>query len=70
MAAQDELSVEAMLRGVAYLIGAAGIERLRIIGGELPVSPKSEAFVRGVSQVGLADISLTTNGQLLARKLP
>jgi cyclic pyranopterin phosphate synthase len=70
VAAQDELSAEAMLRGVAYLIEAAGIERLRITGGEPLVSPKLEAFLRGVSQLGLADISLTTNGQLLARKLP
>lgn len=70
VAAQDELSAEAMLRGVAYLIEAAGIERLRITGGEPLVSPKLEHFLRGVSQLGLADISLTSNGQLLARKLP
>lgn len=70
IAAQDELSAEAMLRGVAYLIEAAGIERLRITGGEPLVSPKLDVFLRGVSQLGLADISLTSNGQLLARKLP
>jgi cyclic pyranopterin phosphate synthase len=70
VAAQDELSAEAMLRGVAYLIEAAGIERLRITGGEPLVSPKLEHFLRGVSQLGLTDISLTSNGQLLARKLP
>lgn len=70
VAAQDELSAEAMLRGVAYLIEAAGIEQLRVTGGEPLVSPKLEAFLRGVSQLGLADISLTTNAQLLTRKLP
>ncbi|TWC39022.1 cyclic pyranopterin phosphate synthase [Pseudomonas sp. SJZ079] len=70
VAAQDELSAEAMVRGVAYLIEAAGIERLRITGGEPLVSPKLDMLLRGVSQLGLADISLTTNGQLLARKLP
>lgn len=69
VAAQDELSAEAMLRGVAYLIEAAGIERLRITGGEPLVSPKLDSFLRGVSQLGLTDISLTSNGQLLARKL-
>ena len=42
VAAQDELSAEAMARGVAYLIEAAGIERLRITGGEPLVSPKLE----------------------------
>ncbi len=70
VAAQDELSADAMLRGVAYLIEAAGIERVRITGGEPLVSPKLEAFLRGVSQLGLADISLTSNAQLLTRKLP
>lgn len=70
VAAQDELSAEAMVRGVAYLIEAAGIERLRITGGEPLVSPKLEHFLRGVSRLGLQDISLTSNGQLLSRKLP
>lgn len=70
VAAQDELSAEAMARGVAYLIEAAGIERLRITGGEPLVSPKLETFMREVSGLGLEDISLTTNGQLLTRKLP
>ncbi|WP_068826630.1 GTP 3',8-cyclase MoaA [Pseudomonas sp. BMS12] len=70
VAAQDELSAAAMVRGVAYLIEAAGIERLRITGGEPLVSPKLDHFLREVSQLGLADISLTSNGQLLSRKLP
>ena len=70
VAAQDELSAEAMVRGVAYLIEAAGIERLRITGGEPLVSPKLDLFLREVSQLGLGDISLTSNGQLLSRKLP
>ncbi|WP_296126343.1 radical SAM protein [Pseudomonas sp. Ga0074129] len=70
VAAQNELSADAMLRGVAYLIEAAGIERLRITGGEPLVSPKFDTLLRGVSQLGLADISLTSNGQLLTRKLP
>ncbi|MGH8351925.1 MAG: GTP 3',8-cyclase MoaA [Pseudomonas sp.] len=70
VAAQDELSAESLVRGVAYLIEAAGIERLRVTGGEPLVSPKLEVFLREVSQLGLEDISLTTNGQLLTRKLP
>ncbi|PTQ69514.1 GTP 3',8-cyclase MoaA [Pseudomonas sp. GV071] len=70
VAAQDELSAEAMVRGVAYLIEAAGIEQLRITGGEPLVSPKLDALLQGVSTLGLRDISLTTNGQLLAKKLP
>ena len=70
VAAQDELSAEAMVRGVAYLIEAAGIERLRITGGEPLISPKLEHFLREVARLGLVDISLTSNGQLLSRKLP
>lgn len=70
VAAQDELSADSLVRGVAYLIEAAGIERLRITGGEPLVTPKLEAFLQGVAGLGLEDISLTTNGQLLARKLP
>lgn len=70
VAAQDELSAEALARGVAWLIEAAGIERLRVTGGEPLVSPKLETFLKTVAGFGLDDISLTTNGQLLARKLP
>lgn len=70
VAAQDELSADALVRGVAYLIEAAGIERLRITGGEPLVSPKLDSFLHGVSRLGLRDISLTSNGQLLSRKLP
>lgn len=70
VAAHDELSAESLARGVAYLIEAAGIERLRITGGEPLVSPKLDSFLYAVSQLGLKDISLTTNGQLLSRKLP
>ncbi|MNO85499.1 Cyclic pyranopterin monophosphate synthase [compost metagenome] len=69
VAAQDELSAESLARGVAYLIEVAGIERLRITGGEPLVSPRLEAFLAAVGKLGLEDISLTTNGQLLGRKL-
>ena len=70
VAAQDELSAEAMARGVAYLVEAAGIERVRVTGGEPLVSPKLETFLGSIATLGLDEISLTTNGQLLARQLP
>jgi len=70
VAAQDELSGQALARGVAYLVEAAGIERLRITGGEPLISPRLEAFLDSLAGLGLQDVSLTTNGQLLARKLP
>ncbi|WP_286913796.1 GTP 3',8-cyclase MoaA [Pseudomonas sp. UBA6315] len=70
VAPQDELPAEALARGVAYLIETAGIERLRITGGEPLVSPRLDAFLAAVARLDLEDISLTTNGQLLSRKLP
>lgn len=70
VAAQDELSADSLARAVEYLVEAAGIERLRITGGEPLVSPRLDAFLRQISRLGLSDISLTSNGQLLERKLP
>jgi cyclic pyranopterin phosphate synthase len=69
VAAQDELPAEALARGVAYLIETAGVERLRITGGEPLVSPRLDAFLAAVAKLDLEDITLTTNGQLLSRKL-
>ena len=71
VAAQDELSAEAMARGVAYLIEAAGIERLRITGGE-PLVRRNvmSLFDRLGAQIGksnLKEVTLTTNGSQLAR---
>ena len=70
VAARDELAAASMLRAVELLRDVAGIDALRITGGEPLVSPKLEAFMTAVGQMGLQDISLTTNGQLLAKKLP
>lgn len=70
VAAQDELPADSLVRGVAYLMEAAGIERLRVTGGEPLVSPKLDAFLQGFSRLGLQDIAITTNGQLLSKKLP
>ena len=70
VAAQQELSAEAMARGVGYLIEAAGIERVRITGGEPLISPRLDSFLAAMAELPLADLTLTTNGQLLARKLP
>ncbi len=70
VAAQDELPAELLVRGVAYLIEAAGIERLRITGGEPLLSPRLEPFLQGIASLDLQEVSLTTNGQLLALKMP
>ncbi|HDS1737576.1 radical SAM protein [Pseudomonas sp. BP8] len=70
VAAQDELPGDVLAKGVAYLIEAAGIERLRITGGEPLISPRLEGFLAAIAGLDLKEVSLTTNGQLLSRKLP
>jgi cyclic pyranopterin phosphate synthase len=68
IAAEDELSADRMIRAVELLVAAAGIEKLRITGGEPLVSPKFDAFLQAVMRQPLRDVSITTNGQLLERK--
>ena len=67
--ASDELTAAQLVRGVELLVAAAGIEKLRLTGGEPFVTPKFDDFLRGVMKLGLEDVSLTTNGQLLPGKL-
>jgi len=67
-AASYELSSDELTRAVRLLIDAAGIEKLRLTGGEPLLSPKFDEFLPAVMQLGLSDVSLTTNGQLLPRK--
>ena len=66
-AAAYELSAEEMIRTVALLQQITGIHKVRITGGEPLLSPKFGDFLLGVMQLGLNDVSLTTNGQLLPR---
>ena len=66
--ARDELPADDLLKLVDYLIDAAGIEKVRITGGEPLVTPKFDEFLLGVMQLPLNDVSLTTNGQLLLKK--
>lgn len=66
--ARYELSGEQLIRAVTLLIKVAGIDKVRITGGEPLLSPKIDEFFPAVMRLGLKDVSLTTNGQLLARK--
>lgn len=70
MKAKQELSADELVLAVRYLMQAAGIEKLRITGGEPLISPKFDTFLRGIMALALKDVSLTTNGQMLARKIP
>jgi len=66
--AKNELSAQALVRGVHYLMQTAGINRLRITGGEPLLSKKFEPFLQEVMTLPLNDVSLTTNGQFLKDK--
>lgn len=69
MKARHELPASKLLKAVTYLQQAAGIDKLRITGGEPLVTPKFEEFLLGAMELPLSDVSLTTNGQLLLKKL-
>ncbi len=70
LAANAELEADEMVKAVGLLIDTAGIDKLRITGGEPLLSPKFDEILPEVMQMDLADVSLTTNGQLLPRKAP
>ncbi|MGA1372400.1 MAG: GTP 3',8-cyclase MoaA [Pseudomonadales bacterium] len=69
MPAAYELSAEDLVRAVSLLVDAGGVEKLRLTGGEPLLSPKFDAVLPAVMKLPLQDVSLTTNGQLVLRKL-
>lgn len=68
--AERELPADRLGRAVELLIATAGIDKVRITGGEPLIANKFDDFLRHVMTLGLADVSITTNGQWLERKLP
>lgn len=68
--ARHELDTRGFLQAVDALIAVAGIERVRLTGGEPLLSPRFDEVLAGLAQRPLSDISLTTNGQFLAAKMP
>ncbi|MDH5737425.1 MAG: radical SAM protein [Gammaproteobacteria bacterium] len=69
-AASNELGVDDLLKAVGWLIETAGIEKLRITGGEPLVSSQFDGFLGGLQSLPLKEVSITTNGQLLKDKAP
>ena len=67
--AAHELSAEEIAYAVELLVDAAGIEKLRITGGEPLLSPKFDDLLPKVMALPLSDVSVTTNGQLVKRKI-
>ena len=66
--ASNELQADQLVSAVEYLIESAGIEKLRITGGEPLITPKFDEFLPSVTRLPLKDLSLTTNGQFLKQK--
>lgn len=66
--AAHELDAQELLQAVSLLVRSAGIEKLRITGGEPLLSPKFDLFAAGLQALGLQDIAITTNGQLIERR--
>ena len=64
----DELSADHMLRLVRMLKEHAGIEKVRLTGGEPLLYPNLIQVISGIREMGIGNIGMTTNGQLLAKK--
>ena len=69
LAAADEMSGEETITAISLLIETAGINKVRLTGGEPLLSPKFDLVVNQIQEFELDDISITTNGQLLPRKI-
>ena len=65
----DELSADQMLRLVRMLKEHAGIEKVRLTGGEPLLYPNLIPVISGIREMGIGNIGMTTNGQLLAKKV-
>jgi cyclic pyranopterin phosphate synthase len=64
---RDFLSLEGLAGLVAWLSTYAGIDRVRLTGGEPLVRPGIEHLIREISTLpGIREVSLTTNGSLLS----
>lgn len=67
MAEHKLLSWPELERLSRILIGL-GIRKVRVTGGEPLVRPGVEGFISALRKMGVQDLSLTTNGQLLAER--
>ena len=56
-AAAYELSGEEIVRATQLLIATAGIDKVRITGGEPLLSPKFPETLKGIMDLGLTDVS-------------
>ena len=67
--AAEMLSAQQLVDLTAWLTAHTAIERVRITGGEPLIHPEIEEIVAGLAALpAIREVSLTTNGALLARK--
>ncbi len=64
----DEILSWPELERLARVFAHLGIRKVRITGGEPLVRPGVEEFLAALDAMGFADLSMTTNGHLLAER--
>lgn len=67
---RNALPLSKLLLAVDYLKQVNDLRTLRITGGEPLISPLFDDFMAALERFEFEDVSLTSNGQLLSRKLP
>jgi cyclic pyranopterin phosphate synthase len=68
---QPEILTFEEIERLAYLFVGAGVDKIRLTGGEPLVRKDVEEVVRRIGRIpGLRTLAMTTNGLLLAKKLP
>ena len=66
----DEILSWPELERLARIFAGLGIQKMRITGGEPLVRDGVESFLQKLQELHVADISMTTNGHLLAGRIP
>ncbi|HKO03153.1 MAG TPA: GTP 3',8-cyclase MoaA [Candidatus Acidoferrales bacterium] len=65
---EEELLTWAELERVARVLRGLGLEKVRVTGGEPMARPGVVEFIARLRGLGFPDVSMTTNGQMLAEK--
>ena len=65
---ENRLTVEEMIDLVRLLKTYAGIEKVRITGGEPLLFPGIDRLIQGIARSGIENIGLTTNAQQLKKR--
>ena len=66
--AHDEILSWPELSRLAEIFREVGIQKVRVTGGEPLVRPGVEEYIARLASLGFPDISMTTNGHLLAER--